>query len=107
MLTSMQWLSKGEVGRGKGKKPSPCALQGEACSGQAGWELLRPRGWAGSELLGRHLQDWALCSGAEWIIEYQRMAMGGKSWPSREKPGPDRTRAYQGARHFSGLNDLV
>lgn len=26
--SSMQWLSKGEVGKGKGKKPSRCALQG-------------------------------------------------------------------------------
>lgn len=56
---------------------------------------------------GDTCRDWALCGGAEWIIEYQRMAMGGESWPSREKPGPDRTHAYQGARDFSGLNDLV
>lgn len=115
----MQWLSKGEVGKGKGKKPSRCALQGEACSGQAGCELLRllrlseleeAQGMGGLRTQtagGGTCRDWVLCGGTEWITGYQRMAMGGESWPSREKPGPDRTHAYQGARDFSGLNDIA
>lgn len=107
----MQWLSKGEVGKGKGKKPSRCALQGEACSGQAGWELLRlseleeAQGMGGLRTQtaeGGTCRDWALCGGTEWITRYQIMAMGGESWPSREKPGPDRTLHSREPETFPG-----
>lgn len=97
MPTSMHWLSKGEVGKGKGKKPRRCALQGEACSGQAGWELLRPRGWAGSEL---QTAGETPAGTGPYVVE-QNGLLSTKEWPWEGRAGQaGRNQALTGHMHI-------
>lgn len=89
-VDSYMWWGLGREDVGEGKKRNPANLQdlrGEACSGQAGWELLSLFRLEEAEDLGRLGPIW-------W-----------EGWPGREKPGPDRTLVL--GRLFRGLNDLV
>lgn len=81
------------MGKGKRKKPSRSVLRGEACSGQAGWELLRLFKLDEAQGLRRHLQG----LGPTWWgrMDYwvPKNGHGRGGWPGRENPGPDRIHA--------------